>query len=100
MRLIAPVALKDLRVELAFTVSRHLDILDPTGRGHQITAGEAVAVPFAFGAAFSPSYTNERIELLAHHVLQHDANGATGQFAQILLERLLVRQRWCGLLLR
>jgi len=41
-------------------------------------------------AAFSPSHADERIELLAHHVLQHHANAATGQFAQILSERLLV----------
>ena len=33
VRLIATVAVKDLRVELAFTVSRHFDLLDATGRG-------------------------------------------------------------------
>jgi len=31
--------------------------------------------------------------LVAHHVLQHDANAATGQLAQILL----ARQRWDAL---
>ena len=44
-------------------------------------------------AAFSPSHADEGIELFAHHVLHHHTNGSTGQFAQILPEGLLVRQR-------
>jgi hypothetical protein len=87
-------------MEVAFTVSGHLDFFDPTGRGHQITAVEAVAIAFAFGAAFSPSHADERIELLAHHILHHHADGVAGKFAQILSERLLVRQRRDALLLR
>ena len=87
-------------MELTRAVSGHFDLLEPTRRGHQITGVDAVAIAFAVGTAFSPSDSDERIELLAHDVLHHHANAATGQFAQILLERLLVGQRWGGLLLR
>jgi hypothetical protein len=37
-------------------------------------------------------------ELLAHHIHHHHADGIAGQFAQILPERLLVRQPWGRLL--
>src|SRR5712692_374685 len=98
--LIATVAVKDLGVELTFPISWHVEILDPTGRGDQITGVGAVAVPFALGAAFSPSHADERVELLAHHSLQHDTNATAGEFAQILLEGLLLRQWGDCLLLR
>src|SRR5438105_11852553 len=100
MGFIATVAFKNLGVEVAFPVSWHFDILKPTGRGDQITAVEAVAIAFALGVAFSPSHADERIELLAHHVLHHHANGTAGESAHILAERLLVRQRWDALLRR
>src|SRR5260221_11663776 len=99
MRFIAAVTLKHLRVEVTFPVSGHLDLLEPTRRGDQIAGVVAVSIPFALEATFSPSDPDERIEVLAHHVLPHHANGAAGQFAQIMLERLLVGQRWGGLLL-
>jgi hypothetical protein len=66
----------------------------------RLTRVVAIAIPFAPGTAFSPSYADECIELLAHHCLQYHTNGSSGQFAQILLERLLLRERWDGLLLR
>src|SRR6266446_2359039 len=34
VRFIATVAFKRLRVELAFTISGHVDLLEPTSRGH------------------------------------------------------------------
>src|SRR5438270_3612088 len=98
MRFIAAVPLKHLGMELAFPVSGHFDILEPARSTDQITGVVAIAIAFALGAAFSPSHADERIELLAHHILHHDANGAAGQFAHILAERLLLRQRWDGLL--
>src|SRR5437016_9008587 len=42
-------AIKELGVELSFTVSGHFQILDPTRGGCQITARAAVAVSFPFG---------------------------------------------------
>src|SRR5690348_7806833 len=95
--LVAAVAVKDLRVELPFAISGHVDQLDPTCGCHQVTAVVAVAIAFALGATFSPSHANERVELLTHHGLQHHANTSSGQFAQILLERLLLRQGWDAL---
>jgi hypothetical protein len=100
MGFIATLALKNLGVELALGVSRYFDLLDPTGSGDQITSIGVVTIPFALGSAFSPAHAEEIVELLAHHAFQHHANGTAGQFAQILSERLLVRQRWDWLLLR
>jgi hypothetical protein len=51
-------------------------------------------------AAFSPFHADERIELLAHHALQHHANGTAGEFTPILVENLLLRQLWDSLLVR
>ena len=47
MGFVATVALKDLAVELAFPISGHFDLLEPTSRGYQIARVGAVAVPFA-----------------------------------------------------
>src|SRR5437660_12070821 len=74
VRLIATVAVKDLCVELAFPVPGHIDPLDATGSGDQITGVGAVAIAFTLGATFSPAHADERIKLLAHDALQHDAN--------------------------
>jgi len=52
--LIATVAFKDLGVELTFPISWHFEILDPTGRGDQITGVGAVAVPFAAASYIRP----------------------------------------------
>jgi hypothetical protein len=49
MGFIATVAFKGLGVELPFTISGNLHILDPTRGGHQIAAVVTVAVPLAFG---------------------------------------------------
>ena len=46
MGFIATIALKDLGMELAFTVSGHVDPLDATGSGDQITGVGAIAIPF------------------------------------------------------
>jgi hypothetical protein len=78
---IAAVVVEDLSVELAFPVSWHLDLLDSTRRSDQITGVGTIAIAFALGAAFSPSHADERIELLAHHCLQHHTNGSSRQFA-------------------
>ncbi len=99
MGFIATIALKDLGVEVAFSVSGHVNPLNATGSGDQIMGVEAIAIAFALRVAFSPSHADERIKLLTHHVLHHHANATAGQFTQILSERLLVRQRWDGLLL-
>jgi hypothetical protein len=51
---VATIAVKHLGMEVTFPVSGHLDILDPTRRGHQITAGEAVAIAVAAAGCFLP----------------------------------------------
>jgi hypothetical protein len=61
VRFIATVAFKGLRVELAFTVSGHVDLLEPTSRGHQITRVGAIAIAFALGTTFAPGGSNEGI---------------------------------------
>src|SRR6266851_6894095 len=61
MRFIATVALKGLGMELTFTISGDLDLLEPTRRCGQITAVGAVAIAFTLGTAFSPCGSNEGI---------------------------------------
>src|SRR5690348_13288406 len=56
---IAAVALEDLGVKLTLTVSRNLQVFDPTRGGHQITRVVAVAVSFALGATLSPADSDE-----------------------------------------
>lgn len=91
--LVAAVALEDLGVELALAISGNVRGLNAARRRGQVTGVGAVAISLALGATLSPTDSDERIELLTHHVFQHDTNGAPGQFAQMLLECLLIRQR-------
>jgi hypothetical protein len=81
MGFIATVAVKDLRVELAFTVSRHFDLFDATCSGDQIAGVGAVAIPCALGAVLAPAHADERVKLFAHYPLQHHAQGGSSQFA-------------------
>src|SRR5438876_10847182 len=69
LRFIAAVALEDLRMELTFTISGHLHILNPARRGDQVTGVVPVAIAIAFGAALAPADSDERVEFLAHHPL-------------------------------
>jgi hypothetical protein len=59
MRFIALVPFKGLRMELTFPIPGHLDVLEPTGRGRQITRRAAMAIAAAFGTTFSPRRSNE-----------------------------------------
>ncbi len=54
MGFLATIALKDLGVELAFSVSGHGDPLNATGSGDQITGVEAVAIAFAAADCILP----------------------------------------------
>src|SRR5206468_2900652 len=72
VRFIATVAFKGLGVEFPFTISRDVDLLEPTSGSHQVARVVAVAVPFALGVALSPARSNELIELFTHHGLYHD----------------------------
>src|SRR5437660_39422 len=45
---VATVAVEGLSVKLTFPISRHVDVLKSTRRGHEIARVVAVAVPFAF----------------------------------------------------
>src|SRR3989440_7747169 len=92
---IATVAIKDLGVELAFPISRHLEIFVSARRCCQIARIGAVAVAAAFGATLSPGRSNEGIQLLAHHQLQDSAHGALSQSTEMLMKFLLLRQ-WRG----
>ncbi len=47
MRDVSTVTLKSLRVKLAGAVSRHQDVLESTGGGHQIARVIPIAVAFA-----------------------------------------------------
>ena len=67
VRFIAAVAFKGLRVELTRAVSGHVDLREPTSRGHQIAGVVAVAVPFALGATLAPGRSNNLVELFTHH---------------------------------
>src|SRR5438045_2934362 len=71
VRFIATVAFKRLRVELAFTISGHVDILEPTRGGDQIASVGAVAIPFALGATLSPCCSYKLIKLFTHHLFYH-----------------------------
>src|SRR5512142_1473835 len=59
--LIAAVALEDLRVELALTISGNLQLLDPPGRSDQVAGVEPVAIAFALGAALAPADSDQRV---------------------------------------
>jgi hypothetical protein len=85
-------------MKLALAISRNLQVLDPSRRSDQIAGVGPVAIAFAPRAALSPADSNQRIKFLAHHALQYHANGAAGQFAQMLVECALLRQRWGCLL--
>src|SRR6266705_5733889 len=73
---IPTVAFKGLRVKLPGAVSGHLDVLESTSRGHQVSGVGAVAIAFALGAAFSPGRSNELVELFTHYGFDHDSHGA------------------------
>jgi hypothetical protein len=90
--LIATIALEDLSVELTFTISGHAQVLNPTRGGHQITCIVPIAISFTLGTALPPADSDERVEFLTHHVLQQDANGAAGQFTQMLPKFVLIGQ--------
>ena len=51
---IPTIPIKELGMELSFTVSRHFQVLDLTRDRCQITAIASVAVSFPFGATLSP----------------------------------------------
>ena len=61
MGFIPTVPFKRLGVELAFPISGHLDIFELASGCDQIAGVGAVAVPFAFRGAFSPSGSDERV---------------------------------------
>ncbi len=67
VRFVALVAFKGLRVELAFSISRDLEILESARRCAQIARIAAVAVAFALGATLAPGCSNELVELFTHH---------------------------------
>src|SRR5712692_2860886 len=92
VRFIAAVPLKGLGVELTFTISRDVDVLEPTCRCHQIARVGAVAIPFALGATLSPARSNELLELFTHHRFDHDPNGTLSERTQVLMEDLLFWQ--------
>ncbi len=64
IRGIATVAFKLLSVELAFPVSRHLEIFDATGSSDQIRGVGAVVVPSTLGTAFSPAHNGLWLPLI------------------------------------
>ena len=94
IRFIAAIALEDLRVELALAITWHLQVFDPTRGGDQIAAVGAIAIAFAPRTALTPAHSDEGFQLLTHDSFQDDANTGSGQFAQMLLELLLIRQHW------
>jgi len=55
VRFIAAIALKGLGVELTFTISGDVDVLDPTCRCHEIARVGTVAIPFAAAGYTLPS---------------------------------------------
>src|SRR5713101_8374515 len=89
VRFIAAIALKGLRVELTRAVSGHVDLLEPTSGGHEITRVRTVAVPFALRATLSPGRSNELVEFFTHHHFDHGPDGALGETTQVLMEDLL-----------
>src|SRR6266849_8658072 len=78
---IATIALEHLGMELTLAISRDLQVFDPTRGGPQVALVETVPIPFALGAALAPAHSDERVEFLAHHPLQHHAQATAGQFA-------------------
>jgi hypothetical protein len=61
MGFIAAVPVEDLCMELTFTISGDVNILEPTSGGHQIAQVGAVAIPFALRTPLCPSGSNEGI---------------------------------------
>jgi hypothetical protein len=96
VRFIAAVAFKRLGVEWAFPISGNFDVLEPTRRGDQIAGIGAVAMPFALGATFCPSYSNELIEFFTHHFLYHHPHCSPSQSTQMLMKLLLLGHNWGG----
>ncbi len=94
MGFIPTVSVEYLGVELTFSISRHLEIFEPTSGGDQIARVGAIAIAFAFGTGFSPGRSNEGIKLLAHDQFSPRAHGALSQRAQMLVKFLLLRQEW------
>jgi hypothetical protein len=81
-------------MELAFPISRDLEIFDATRGCHQITKRGAVAIAFAFGTTFSRGHSQEGVELFAHHGFYHRANGTLSKTAQGGVKFLLAWQQW------
>jgi len=90
VRFVARVSFKDLRVELAFSISRYLEILESARRCCQIARIAAVAGAFALGATLAPGRSNELVELFTHHRFKYDPHSALSQRTQVLMEDLLV----------
>jgi len=94
MRFIAAVAFKDPAVELAFSISGHLEVFETARRCRQFAHVGAIAIAFAFGVTFSPGCSYESVQLLAHHQFQDGPHGALSQSSQVLVEFLLFWQKW------
>jgi hypothetical protein len=88
------VALEDLGMKLALPISGDLQVLDPTSCSDQVAGVVPIAIAFAPRVALSSAYSDQRVKFLAHHALQYHANGAASQLAQMLVECVLLRQRW------
>ena len=79
-------AIKELGVELAFPVSGHFQLLDPTSGGCQITRRAAVAGAFAFGGTLSPLGSHKPGQFFAHDFFHHHLHGSTDLCTQRLMK--------------
>ena len=90
VRFIAAVAFKGLRMKLALPIARNFDLLEPTGRCHEVAGVGTVAIAFTFRVRFSPSGSNKRIQFLAHNYFYYRPNGTLSQGTQMLMKFLLL----------
>jgi len=68
---IPTIPIKELGVELSFTVSGHFQVLDLTRGSCQITAIAPIAVSFPFGATLSPLCSQKLGQFFAHDFFHH-----------------------------
>src|SRR5216683_7697016 len=81
---VATVAIEDLCVKLAFTISGNLKVLNTPCGSHQISLVIPVTISFAFRATLSPPHSKQGLQFFTHHPFQQCSHSFLCEIAQIL----------------